>query len=335
MYYRHIRRMWLLAVPVLLLCEAATAQRNVPSPPTGLTIEIIEPQGDPVNGFTPYGVELMWNGHPAERVDSYNLYVKRLNECMAGNFELFLSTQETRVVLTAPALDIGNAGFVYYVTAVNAEGESAPSNMVSSACGRPWNEGDISDYNGTGTSQIVSDPPLAIELGGRYEYDVNTVADFSDEADYSPVYTLVRGPEGMTIDPKSGRIHWMPEAPGLYSVAVGAEIPELDESDQQAWRVTVSASVSSVADRGAAAVPASVYPNPNAGRATLRFASTGGERTISLIDSRGAEVWSATVRTTSGMNTVALDLDDKAPGAYVAIVRGGEESTTLPLQLVR
>lgn len=331
MRFRNFRGMWFLAVTALLVSEAATAQRTAPSAPEGLTVAVSEPSSGTSNDIE---ATLEWEANSrSEMVESYNVYVRSVENWGSDNseFELYGEVEGTSTVIDD--LNIGGAAYAYYVTAVNEHGESDPSNVVSTACGRSWNDGDIGAYNGTGASQILTSPPLTGRTDRAYLYDVNTMADFSRVIE--PEFTLQRAPEGMTINKRTGEIIWEHPVAGQYAVVVKASINELKESDQQLWTVEIVGNVSSVSSDENAAASLTAYPNPVRTATTLRFLSSGGDRSILLVDNRGAETFLMSTVTVSGENIVRLNLDEQAPGAYRVLVRGGENLLTLPVTILR
>ena len=332
MRFRHFRGMWLLAVTALLVSEAATAQRTAPSAPEGLVVTVSEPTSGTSNDIE---AELEWDANSrSEMVESYNIYVKSVENWGSDDseFELYGEAEGTSAVISD--LNIGGAAYAYYVTAVNEYGESDPSNVVSTACGRSWNEGDIGTYNGSGASQILTSPPLSGRTDRAYFYDVNTVAEYSQVASGRPEFILQRAPEGMTINEQTGEINWERPVAGMYAVVVQAAIPELHESDQQLWTVDITGNVSSVSGDQDVARSVTAYPNPAGTATTLRFLSSGGERSIVLVDNRGAETFLMSTATVNGENTVRLNLDGQVPGAYMLLVRGGETLLSLPLTVM-
>ena len=81
---------------------------------------------------------------------------------------------------------------------------------------------------------ITSEPVTAGVPGGTYAYDVNA------SGKPAPLYGLVEPvPEGMTIDPATGLIHWVPQSTGDYAVTVRAT--NSVGSDTQSFVITVSA----------------------------------------------------------------------------------------------
>lgn len=78
---------------------------------------------------------------------------------------------------------------------------------------------------------ITSSPPTSANVGQAYNYDVNATG--------SPVpsYSLLDNPVGMSIDPASGIIDWVPSLAGLFDVSVQATNSE--GTDQQDYSLRV------------------------------------------------------------------------------------------------
>ena len=333
MHNLNFRRLWFLAVLALLTCEGAIAQRGGPSAPAGLTIEILNPDNGFFNG---YGAQLKWQASPPrEEVRAYNLYVKSIQDWGSGEgeFSLFKTVETNQTTITTADLEIGSKAYAYYVTAVSQSGESEPSNAVSSACGRPWNEGDLGQYNGSGNGEIITDPEQNAYVGEEYTYDVGTFAEYSTE--HKAVYTLSRAPEGMQIEENTGKIRWIPEQEGRYTIVVDVSVPSLNEKARQIWEVEVVGKVASVNDRAQLSATLQLFPNPTAKQVTLQFKASAGEELVQIIDSRGSIVESRVVETTEGTNSLSFDVSSLSAGSYLIAVGGTNSGVTIPLRIVR
>ncbi|MBD1395620.1 T9SS type A sorting domain-containing protein [Pontibacter sp. JH31] len=80
--------------------------------------------------------------------------------------------------------------------------------------------------------EIVSTPLLYGTVNQAYRYDVNATGK------PTPRYTLVSGPQGMTIDAGSGLINWVPQASGKFAVEVKATNSQ-GESAPQLFQIEV------------------------------------------------------------------------------------------------
>lgn len=72
------------------------------------------------------------------------------------------------------------------------------------------------NYPGEAPPVIYSSPITHGTTGIVYNYDVQS----TDPDGYAPAYTLTIYPPGMTIDPASGIISWMPAEAGIFDVTV-------------------------------------------------------------------------------------------------------------------
>ncbi len=79
--------------------------------------------------------------------------------------------------------------------------------------------------------KIISNPPTQAEAGFPYTYAVRAVDPDTDAL----LFRLLDAPEGMHIDPFSGRIDWTPEPhqSGAHAVTVGVTDPHCGEDTQR------------------------------------------------------------------------------------------------------
>jgi hypothetical protein len=87
---------------------------------------------------------------------------------------------------------------------------------------------------------IVSEAITYGAVGQNYVYDVNA------SGKPQPTYTLVSGPQGMTINATTGVIKWLPEAAGNFDVRVKASNSQGE--DEQAFRISVKQGREDLAD---------------------------------------------------------------------------------------
>jgi hypothetical protein len=66
--------------------------------------------------------------------------------------------------------------------------------------------------------KFVTEPPTHIKFGEIYKYQAQAKTNMPCEI----IYKLAAGPDGMTIDEKTGLIIWTPKQPGTYRVAIQA-----------------------------------------------------------------------------------------------------------------
>ncbi|TVP58438.1 MAG: hypothetical protein EA349_04605 [Halomonadaceae bacterium] len=179
-------------------------------------------------------------------------------------------------VITSSPITMGRAGqlYEYPVKASDPDGDSilytltaAPSGMgIDPATGAiQWTPGDnqsgtfpveitVADPAGLKAVQsydltieavnrppaIVSAPETTATTGVQYQYQV--VAEDPDEGD-TLSYTLVQGPEGMTLDANTGLLIWTPIAPQAGSHAVEIKVEDAAGlSDEQTFAIAVASS---------------------------------------------------------------------------------------------
>ena len=79
--------------------------------------------------------------------------------------------------------------------------------------------------------EIVSAEATEATVGQPYTYDVNATGN------PMPIYALTEAPDGMTIDPDTGLIEWLPTSAGYFNVCVEVSIGEL--IDTQCFTISV------------------------------------------------------------------------------------------------
>jgi hypothetical protein len=79
--------------------------------------------------------------------------------------------------------------------------------------------------------QIISTPPTQGIVGQLYQYDVDA------DGFPLPTFNFIGAPQGMTINPTSGLIEWVPASNGEYAVEVQAE--NVAGSDSQEFTLMV------------------------------------------------------------------------------------------------
>lgn len=92
---------------------------------------------------------------------------------------------------------------------------------------------DVVAPQATEAAQITSTPVGVATVGQPYTYAVTA------SGVPTPTFSLPTTPDGMTIDPTSGLVQWMPTAPGDYSVTVRAA-NGVEPPAEQSFTITVS-----------------------------------------------------------------------------------------------
>jgi hypothetical protein len=88
---------------------------------------------------------------------------------------------------------------------------------------------------------ITSEPETTAQWGSLYTYNVEAEDPDGDEL----LYSLLKAPPGMVIDPDTGLIEWQVPPPGLLSAApfnrvnVTAEVSDSLLTDQQSWTISI------------------------------------------------------------------------------------------------
>lgn len=79
--------------------------------------------------------------------------------------------------------------------------------------------------------QILSAPPTGGTVGELYQYEV------SASGVPMPTFNLITSPEGMTINPTSGLIEWLPASDGEFEVKIQAD--SIAGSDSQQFTLII------------------------------------------------------------------------------------------------
>lgn len=313
----------LLAAAVLC---AGTADAQFLAPPAGLKVEIV---ADNIPGTTilRYQAVLTWNESAGAR--AYNVYVKRFADSVPA-FAKMATTQQTRLVFENE-LDIAGAGYAYYVTAAADSYESEPSNTVSTACGRPFNDGDLSRYDGSGVTEFVSDPPLKAQIGTEYRYDVNVIGETMESWRDAIRFRLQRAPDGMTIDERTGVVTWTPRQEGSFSIEVVASAADEPAEHRQMWTVETTSGAASVALAGNDRVVA--YPNPATTMLTVRLPERLHDAKARIVDVTGALRSSATLGIIGG--TANVDVRSLGTGLYFLQIETSSATLSIPFNVTR
>lgn len=152
---------------------------------------------------------------------------------------------------------------------------------------------------------IISTPGTNALVGLPYRYDSdNLVESYGAEAPplnwHDPIYwTVVSAPEGFAIDASTGRIDWVPTAPGAYTITVRAAWMYEDgweAEDTQSWTVYVKPMVIEVVDAVSFRLTNSspdLFPDPNpyfrGGIGRSGAQADGASRLVLRVELRGAE----------------------------------------------
>lgn len=320
-----------LLVAVLISMSSGIAMAQLLSAPQGLTIRI-EHSSEPI---LPPTAILSWNA--VAGAEGYRVYAKSLSTDNSDDvFEFVAETGETEYTLDN-RFNINVAAYAYRVTAFIGDTESEASNVVSSACGRPWNDGDLGGYTGSGITQIVSNPALRVVVGEEYNYDANALGEYSNATPSGGIVYSVEGPEGMRINPATGVVEWTPTTVGKYSVAITARAQGVQESDQQMWTVEVVAEMATSVAEDANNTTLTLQPNPASSLLNIRFASVAGQTAkVAVVDMSGYTIREFSVTTNDGETLVPLHVSAMANGIYMLRITPATGATVVkPFTIVR
>lgn len=102
-----------------------------------------------------------------------------------------------------------------YLVVIRAYLESNPDVYVEQEWKIIVGEGDA-------TLRFTTAPPQEGAVGKIWVYEAQ--AKYSTEPDAVIIYSIVDGPDGMEIDPKTGRITWTPQREGVFVVIIRARV---------------------------------------------------------------------------------------------------------------
>jgi len=157
-------------------------------------------------------------------------------------------------------------------------------------------------------------------------------------------YELLEGPEGMTVDNKSGRVEWKTpaDASGNYFVKVRSYSEDSKTAEAfQEWYIRFG-NAQEVKAAIASNVPEDLVtntllmPNPAANNVTVQCNSSHeGIATMSIINSVGMEVFKNTVSLSYGSNSLQCNVSTLSSGTYLLRIGNGVALSTFPLTIVR
>lgn len=308
-----------IIIAVLMCMSSTGAFSQILGAPQNLAVRIIIP--DNPTGLE--GAVLSWDA--VDNADGYRVYARSVSN--SSDFELIGQTEETEYTLDQ-RFEISSAAYAYRVTALLGESESEPSNVVSTACGRPWNEGDIGHYVGSGITRIISNPVLRIAMGQEYSYDANAVGEYSNATPSGGIDYSIDGPEGMHINPTNGVVQWTPTTVGRYTVVVTARSTGTQEFDQQMWSLEVVAEMTTDVTDDQLMPRIVLSPNPASSSMFLRFPSTPGQNVVvSVSGMSGQKIHEVAVQTNAVETIVPLNVTSMANGLYLLRITSASGAT--------
>lgn len=274
-----------------------------------LTITTLQARNDrPVGlkinlGYLEYGddtdspLDLIITFKAVENAEYYNFYFKEVVMDEDNSFKKATKFNDNDVVLsleesTDLGIDLNAKAYSYYVTAVDENGnESERSNIVSTACGRVYNEGDLEDVFDREYSSIISNPVLEAEVYREYNYDVEVLQDRALEQEFDIEFRLSSAPEGMTIDNKSGLIKWIPNETGSFVVKVESGVDgDFTRGNSQIFKLNVNSVTFVVFDNTNRI--SKVSPNPAYATAKFEWDESVNAKEISVYNISGQKALS-------------------------------------------
>jgi hypothetical protein len=182
-----------------LMLLIGVAHAGVPSAPRNVSTYA---DGSP--GY--WGAGLQWERN-TDNVDGYNIYLSADGGTTYRRIDAVSdSAGESRYTYRTGRLP--NGYYVFYVTAFNADGESAHSNHAPLT------------LDGIGIKFLDYSHADSTEIGVTVSRAIRAEASNNGTI----VYSLNGGAQGMAIDPSTGEFSWTPTAAGYYSVEVVATL---------------------------------------------------------------------------------------------------------------
>lgn len=157
-------------------------------------------------------------------------------------------------------------------------------------------------------------------------------------------YELLEGPEGMTVDNKSGRVEWKTpaDAAGSYFVKVRSYSEDSKTAEAfQEWYIRFgnedevqTAIASSIHEE--LVMNALLMPNPATNNATIQCESKYESiATMSIFNTIGTEVLRNSVILSAGNNTLPFSVETLSAGSYIVKIENGTAISTFPLTVIR
>ncbi len=227
--------------------------------------------------------------------------------------------------------------YTYYVRGVAAsiEGERSPS--YTAVCPSNYCIGPDDKF------QFVSTPTTFAMPGERYIY--SATSEHPSVRVWGFIrYAMVDGPEGMTIDEKSGELTWdVPKsATGQIKVKITSYMQEYMADTTilyQEWTLRlaepfeVKQLVSSVKE--SAVTNTSLYPNPTVNRLHLSFTSESSRADVSIVSMLGITLMSEIRELTDGQNSVDISTMNLPSGSYFVRITSGNKESLIPFVVAR
>jgi hypothetical protein len=158
-------------------------------------------------------------------------------------------------------------------------------------------------------------------------------------------YEILEGPDGMTIDPLSGKLTWNVPSEQTEAVLIKIRAYSLDSKTAEAfqqWYLSFATpydlkigTTSSVSEDISSQF--GLYPNPVSGSLTWIKTSgfSGTQVGVSIINSSGEIVYSLTESINSSNDVLSLPTALLPTGSYFVQIRNGMKSAVIPFVVIR
>ncbi|MBS1537872.1 MAG: T9SS type A sorting domain-containing protein [Bacteroidetes bacterium] len=225
----------------------------------------------------------------------------------------------------------------YYVRGVASAQEGTRSPNYYAVCPSNYCVGPDQRFEFTTT------PPTFALPGKTYTY--NAVSEHPSVRVWGFIrYAMVEGPEGMTINEKSGELKW--DIPQDVSGQITVKITSYMQKYQadttilyQEWTLRIAEPfevqqlASSVKEEAVKQV--SVFPNPTDSRLHLSCSAESGHVSVSILSMLGSPIMSEARELTGGFNSFDISTSNLPQGTYFIRITSGQKQSILPFVIAR
>lgn len=320
----------LVCIPALLaamtMIGSNDAQAKIPDAPTDLVTHLTN---CPNSGY----LYLTWSPVPdLDQSSGYHIYQASGETTDLSAFEM-LAQQDVPIGsgytksggYSVIPLPVGT--FSFYVTAFNADGESQPGTIVT----RTVRKLDIPLGTALSDSIGFTLQPTPAELETKIGEEILVDLKPRNFSTKQMQFSLLLNPEGMTIDPATGVVRWVPQEEGNFPFVVRASyVDNPDVGNILDSKITVVEGTSGLEDE-TRSTEVLLYPNPTTSLLRVMFPSTNIEQRLSLWNISGVEILEAGLE--SGASVYVLDTAPYPNGSYFLRISGGDHVRTLPVTI--
>lgn len=192
--------------------------------------------------------------------------------------------------------------------------------------------------------RFVTDAPMLAIPGETYIYE-SFAQHRSFRVQGMVRYEILEGPEGMTIDPLSGKLTWSIPSEQTGNVFIKIRAYSLDSKTAEAfqqWYLTFATTydlkigkTSSVNEDVSSQT--GLHPNPVTGSlmSVKTSAFAGTQISMTIINSNGETVYSLTESMNSSNDVLTLPTASLSNGHYLARITNGTRTVTTPFVVIR